>query len=325
MGMNKNGAWARIANPVLFRIGLTLMLGLAIAVLGHAKASAQYPPGFTPLVPDSPKGSSFGMEGKISAPPPTQGAHISAPSGGQTYNTPIITVSGTCPDDLLVEVLNNGVMVGSTLCENGSFSLQIGLFPGQNELSARVTDELGQEGPPSNVVTVTYSTGANASFSAFASFITLTSSYSRRAVDPGSTLIWPLQLSGGTGPYAFSIDWGDGSAPDLLSQPAAGIINIKHVYKTAGIYRVTVKVTDVNGISGFLQLIAVANGEAESAIKNGDAEPANIVIRNKVIWLPAAIVLTLLIPAFWLGRRHEARAMKKRLEHDAEMIRKLDA
>jgi hypothetical protein len=213
------------------------------------------------------------------------------------------------------------------MCENGSFSITVSLFPGANELTAKVTDELGQNGPNSNVVTVTYNpnTGKDASFTTFGSFITLTSSYSRRAADPGSSLVWPLQLSGGTGPYAFSIDWGDGGAQDLISQPSAGIINIRHTYKTSGIYRVTIKVTDVNGNSGFLQVIAVANGAAASAIKNSDKQPANIVIRNKIIWIPAAIVTALLIPAFWLGRRHEARAMRKRLEKDAEMLRHLES
>ena len=68
--MYKNGAWARIANSSLLRIGVAVAAGMIFIVLAQAKASAQYPAGFTPIVPDSPKGSSFGMEGKISAPPP---------------------------------------------------------------------------------------------------------------------------------------------------------------------------------------------------------------------------------------------------------------
>lgn len=297
---------------------------VASVIVGSGQASAQLPPGFTPLTTENPKANSFGMQGTISAPPPTGNATITVPSNGQSFTQVPIQVSGTCPSGLLVEVLNNGVMVGSTMCENGSFSLQIILFPGQNELTARVLDDLGQEGEASNTVTVSYSTSTDASFSAFASAIILTSSYSRRAVDPGTTLEWPLQLSGGTGPYAFSIDWGDGSDPELMSQASAGLITIKHVYKTAGIYRVTIKVVDTNGVTGFLQVIAVANGEAESAIKTDQKEPATTIIRNKVIWIPAAVVLALLIPAFWLGRRAEARAIRKHLEAEAEMIRRAD-
>ncbi len=302
-----------------WRVNLLLIIGVVLAALFAVApvADAQ----ITPLTTENPKANSFGMEGKISAPPPTQGAIITAPSGGQNYTTSPITVSGSCPTGLLVEILDNGVMVGSTYCENGSFSVLVNLFPGQNDLSARVIDDLGQVGPPSNVVTVFFNNGQ---FIAPGAVITLTSAYSRRAADPGSTLTWPLQLSGGTGPYAFSIDWGDGTELDLMSQPVAGIVNINHVYKNAGIYRVTIKVVDANGATGFLQVIAVANGDAQAAIVNNDEKPAKIEYRNKIIWLPALLVLLLLIPAFWLGRRHEARAMRKQLERDAAMVRQLD-
>jgi hypothetical protein len=303
-------------------MGVALVFTLLIFMASQVSAqSQQLPPGFTPLTTENPKANSFGMEGKISAPAPTEPARITAPSGGQNYTTPLITVSGTCPTGLLVEILDNGVMVGSTFCENGSFSLLISLFAGQNDLSARVIDDLGQVGPQSNIVTVFFNNGQ---FTPFGAIITLTSNYSRRAADPDSTLTWPLQLSGGTGPYAFSIDWGDGSELQLMSQATAGLINISHVYKNAGIYRVTIKVVDANGATGFLQVIAVANGDAQAKIVNTDEQPAKIEYRNKVIWLPAAIVFLLLLPAFWLGRRHEARAMRKRLERDAEMVRKLD-
>lgn len=299
------------------RYAAALLLTAVVFIAAIMPTSAQV----TPLTTENPRTNSYGMEGTIPAPPPTEGARITAPSGGQTYREPIITVSGVCPTDLLVEILSNGVMAGSTLCENGSFSLQIALFPGTNDLTARVLDDLGQEGPPSNTVTVTYD---SAQFNPFGASITLTSSYSRRAVDPGSTLVWPLQLSGGTGPYAFSVDWGDGTGPQLQSEAAAGIINIQHIYKNAGIYRVTIQVVDVNGAAGFLQLIAVANGDAASAIVNTDQQPETIIIQTRVLWIPALAVLLLMLPAFWLGRRHELRAMRRRLEHDAEMVRHLE-
>lgn len=288
-------------------------IGLIAMVSGSANAL---------MTTENPKSNSYGIEGKISSPPPTQGAYITAPSGGQSYNSSPITISGSCPRGLLVEVYDNGVLVGSTMCQNGSFSLQISLFPGQNDLTAIVLDDLGQKGPASNTVSVAYT---SASFGAFASYITLTSSYGRRAADPGSQLTWPLQLSGGTGPYAFSIDWGDGSAPDLQSQAVAGIVNIKHTYKKAGIYRVTIKVTDANGSSGFLQLIAVANGAASSAVQTGDEQTAATkVVETKILWEPMVILSFFVIIAFWLGRRYEMRALRNKLERDAAMIKKLN-
>src|SRR5690606_24847963 len=99
----------------------------------------------------------------------------------------------------------------------------------------------------------------------FAEQITLTSTYGRRSAAVGSNLSWSLQLSGGTAPYAFSIDWGDGSDLELKSQALAGVITIQHVYKSAGVYQINIKVTDANGVTAFLQLVAVANGQVQAA------------------------------------------------------------
>lgn len=294
---------------------------LTCSMFGSQVAFAQSSP-ITPITTENPKGNAFGMEGKISSPPPTQGARITSPSGGQTVTTPFITVSGICPSGLLVEILNNGVLVGSTLCERGSFSVQVGLFPGQNELVAKVYDDLGQAGPSSNTVTVQYNAGQ---FAAFGQNITLTSSYSRRGADPNTELTWPIQLSGGTGPYAFSIDWGDGTEPTLQSQSVAGIVFIKHTYKSAGIYRVTIRVTDSKGATGFLQLIAVANGSASSTVQTGEETPSsNTIIKKQILWLPTIVAFAMLPVAFWLGGRYHMRAMKRKLEQDAAMIRKLE-
>lgn len=310
----------KTSSSALVRLLFALIVLIVVMIVSSTQTSAQSLP-FTPATTENPKGNSFGMEGKISAPAPTQGGRITSPSGGQTFTSPEITVSGICPTGLLVEVLNNGVMVGSTMCERGSFSVRIYLFPGQNDLSVRVLDELGQSGPASNTVTVTLS---GPQFNAFGQSLTLTSAYSRRAADPGSTLMWPLQLSGGSGPYAFSIDWGDGSEIALQSQSVSGIVQIQHVYKNAGIYRVTIRVVDANGASGFLQLIAIANGPASSAIQNGDEAATETIIKYKILWWPTLIAAVLLPVAFWLGGRYQMRAYKKKLERDAAMIRKLD-
>lgn len=302
-------------------LGVFVMLFMISSV--GAIVSAQTPAGFSPLTTENPKTNAYGIEGTISAPPPVVGARIVAPSGGQSYDFPVITVSGVCPTGLLVEIISNKVMVGSTYCENGSFSLEISLFSGKNDLMANVRDDLGQLGPLSNTVSVTYN-NPSATFAPFTSVITLTSPYSRRAADPGATLVWPIQLAGGTGPYAFTVDWGDGTDPDLRSERAAGNFDIKHVYAKSGIYRVTIRASDSLGVTGFLQVVAIANGEASSAIVKPSSTSDTIIIRDRIIWIPAAVTCLMLIPAFWLGRRHEAKAIRNRLEYNAKIIRDLD-
>ncbi len=262
----------------------------------------------TPLPTPEPKPGSFGLEATKTQDPPTQGATITTPGNGASFNTSPVTVNGICPTDLLVQVYNNNVMVGAVMCAGGSFSVQVSLFAGTNELSAIVFDTLEQAGPVSNTVTVNYT---DTSFTAFGALITLTSSYGRRSAAAGTELSWPLQLSGGTGPYAFSIDWGDGSAPELKSQPLAGLVPIAHTFKKAGIYQVNVKVTDVNGVSAFLQVIAVSNGKVDSAPTAPNTTSGETP--TTVLWIPAAISLALLPPAFWLGRRSQIVSLRNKM------------
>lgn len=289
---------AQWALPIL--IGMCL-LALFAYVRPAGAAINQIP---TP----EPKPGSFGLEAVKKKAPPTTGATITTPGNGASFSTSPITVNGICPNDLLVQVLNNGVMVGAVICKGGSFSVQVSLFAGTNELTAIVFDDVDQAGPTSNTVTVNYT---DTNFTAFGALITLTSSYGRRSAAAGSQLTWPLQLSGGTGPYAFSIDWGDGTAPELKSQALSGLVTISHVYKKAGIYQVNIKVTDVNGVSAFLQVIAISNGKVDAAATTESNVQTKEVIR--VVWIPALIALLLLIPAFWLGRRSQLVSIKNKM------------
>ena len=285
-------------------VGLCLLLA---AIILSSPVSA-----LDPIQTPNPMPGSYGLEATKTQPPPTQGATITTPGNGSSFATSPVTVNGICPAGLLVQIYNNNVMVGSVMCSNGSFSLEVSLFAGTNELSAIVYDDLEQAGPASNVVTVTYT---DTSFTAFGTLMTLTSSYGRRSAAASSPLTWPLQLSGGAGPYAFSIDWGDGSGPELKSQALAGVVTIDHVYKKAGIYQVNVRVTDVNGVSAFLQLVAVASGKVDGATatqadsKDGqtDAAPA------QVLWVPTVTSLALLAPSYWLGRRSQLLSLRKKM------------
>ena len=285
-------------------VGLCLLLA---AIILSSPVSA-----LDPIQTPNPMPGSYGLEATKTQPPPTQGATITTPGNGSSFATSPVTVNGICPAGLLVQIYNNNVMVGSVMCSNGSFSLEVSLFAGTNELSAIVYDDLEQAGPASNVVTVTYT---DTSFTAFGTLLTLTSSYGRRSAAASSPLTWPLQFSGGAGPYAFSIDWGDGSGPELKSQALAGVVIIDHVYKKAGIYQVNVRVTDVNGVSAFLQLVAVASGKVDGATatqadsRNGqtDAAPA------QVLWVPTVTSLALLAPSYWLGRRSQLLSLRKKM------------
>lgn len=258
-----------------------------------------------------PKPGSYGLEATKTQEPPTQAATITTPGSGGSYSTSPVTVSGVCQTSLLVQVYNNGVMVGAVMCTSGSFSLQVSLFAGTNELTAIMYDDLEQAGPVSNIVTLTYN---DTSFAAFGQLITLTSSYGRRSAPAGSELTWPLQLTGGTGPYAFSIDWGDGSSAELKSQAFAGVVPISHKYKNAGIYTVNVRVTDANGVSAFLQMVAVSSGKVDASTAGAtDGSGAGSGTKVEILWIPAAVALILLLPVFWLGRRSQVISIRNKM------------
>jgi hypothetical protein len=246
-----------------------------------------------------------GLEGTIPSAPPSVPATIGVPADGQSFTSEPITVGGICPDGLLIKIFDNSAFVGSTICEGGSYKLQISLFSGQNSLTSEDYDALGQSGPVSNAVSITFD---NSQYLQFGNSLSLTSSYAEKGSPPGSVLSWPIILTGGTGPYAISVDWGDGSSEELISAQNPGTINISNTYKTAGVYSVIVKATDKNGQEAFLQLV----GQATGAIQHNDkaaAAAGSQIIEREVIWWPEAITILLIIVAFWLGRKAEKKIL----------------
>ncbi|MGH7142312.1 MAG: hypothetical protein ACREF5_02475 [Candidatus Saccharimonadales bacterium] len=263
----------------------------------------------------NPQSSTLGMEGTVAGNPPTQKATIAIPSNGQTFASTPITVSGLCQTGLLVKIFSNNIFVGSVTCVSGSYSLQVDLFSGANDLVAQVFNNLDQAGPDSSTVTVTFN---DAQFAQFGTQVNLTSNYARIGANPGSTLTWPLILSGGTGPYALSVDWGDGSSPELQSVAFPGVINVSHVYSQSGVYTIEAKVTDSNNTSAYLQLVGVGNGKISGAISNGSGTTNSG--KTDIIWQPMVAAIPIILIAFWLGRRHELYVIRRSIESSRNQV-----
>ncbi len=264
----------------------------------------------------NPSDQGIGMQGRIQQPPPTDAPTIAIPADGQVFEEIPVAVTGLCTDGLMVRIFKNNVFGGAAMCEGGSYEMQIDLFPGSNELVARQYDELDQASPESNRRTVTYAIDVPpvpGSPDQVAQRITLTSNFARRGADPGTELVWPITISGGRGPYAVSIEWGDGKN-DLLTQNAPGTFDIKHIYERPGVYRVTIKATDADGESAFLQLVGIANGElGTGAASAGGGEPT--VIRTRVLWQPSLLMFPLLLSSFWLGKKYQLKRVRYRMKH----------
>lgn len=257
--------------------------------------------------PPGPSSGSTGLEAHISTAPPKNAPTIATPSSGQVFTKLPITVSGLCSTQT-VKIFDSNVFVGAAECKNGSYQLQIDLFSGKNDLLARQYDALDQQSPDSNKVSVTFN---DARFAKFGTRVTLTSDYARKGADPGDTLSWPIQIVGGHGPYALSVDWGDNTPPSLQSASSPGEVDVTHVYDSAGTYTVIVKATDANGTVAFLQLVGVANGKVTATAATTKPQAT---VETQVIWWPSLILLPLVLVAFWLGRRHQMASIRRELE-----------
>ena len=256
----------------------------------------------------NPQSDGVGVEGKISAPPPTNAPTISSPGSGRTITELPITVTGVCQTNLLVKLFKNNVFAGSALCQNGSYSIITDLFSGSNELVVRAYDDLDQASPDSNIVTINFQ---DANRPQTTSRVTMITNFARRGANPGFELPWPISISGGVAPYAVSVDWGDGSQPDIYAVAVPGDFTIKHKFEQSGIYRVLVKATDKDGTTGYLQLTAISNGSPGQSDVAG-AENTNVKSKTRVLWQPMLIFIPLLVSTFWLGKRYELLRIKNK-------------
>lgn len=291
---------------------MVLLLVFMLMVVGGATGRAH---AGAPL-PQNPQGGSVGLEGTISSPPPSRAATITNPTNGRSFGTLPVVVSGLCPEGNLVKVFSNNIFLGSVECKNGTFSLNVDLFNGQNDLVARVYDALDQAGPDSNTVRVNFT---DPQVSAFGGRVFLTSNYARMGADPGKNLSWPIILTGGTGPYALSVDWGDGKPLTLKSVPFAGNLNIDHIYDSAGIYRIIVKATDSNGTTAYLQLVGISNGAVGSSANTASSKEKVVTItKTQVVLWPSILAIILVLLAFWVGRRYELLSLRKRIERSSQ-------
>lgn len=290
----------KLRNPIAISALLLTVVVLAQTGLGlFSKTSAA-----------TTQSGSVGIEGTIPANPPTQAPTINIPSNGQSFSSLPINVGGLCKTGLLVEVFKNNVFAGSVICSGGSYSMQVDLFDGRNDLVARQYDELNQASPDSNVVTVTFNTG----FVGSGPRLSLTTLYAKRGADPGSVLSWPVTISGGKGPYAISIDWGDKSKTDLISRLEPGNLDLQHTYDKSGVYNIIIKATDANGQSAFLQVVGIANGPIQQSAAGGSTVSATPNQEIPMyVWVILILLLPLIISTFWLGKKHQLQKIRANL------------
>lgn len=99
---------------------------------------------------------SYRVTAVVPAPPLTDPAVITSPADGAQFTAQALTVSGTCPDDSYVNLLDNGNFVGTDTCSGSLFQISLDLTAGANQLQAQDYNITNAPGPASGAVTVTY-------------------------------------------------------------------------------------------------------------------------------------------------------------------------
>lgn len=291
---------------------ILLLVGVLLAgITFPARASGpDHPDQKTPEVFENPTGASVGVSALVSGPAPTRGAQIFSPRTGSRFSTSPVTVSGSCPRDLIVSIFKNNVFAGSAVCSReGAFSLPVDLFDGENILIARVEDALGQRGPDSGPVTVTYAspTFQSGPGGGFGKQLFVQAPYATKGATVGEKVTWRFSILGGTAPYAVSWDWGDGKT-DLEIARAEGMISRTHTYDRPGNYRVVIRVTDAAGNSAIIQVVTIVVGESTAAI-GASSKSAGLGIL--LAW-PIYLFAAMLVFCFWLGERREIGVLRKK-------------
>lgn len=293
-------------NTSYFPLGLVMIfVGLSLTA---ATAAAD------PWTRPGPASGSIGISGTMPGKPPSIGAKITSPASGQRFSTSPVTIKGTCLKNTLVEIFKNDIFAGSTLCtEQGAFSLEVDLLIGKNDLVARVYDDLNQAGPDSNIVTVYYDAlPAQADPIQTLDFggpqLLINTDAVFRGVFPEEDMPMPIDIIGGTAPYAISIQWGD-LTNSVVSRRDNQSFTLTHKYKKAGTYQISVQGSDSQGRVAFITVASIVNGQPPvEATAATTTSPTNRLLLLWPLYTSAVAVLV----SFWLGERREKSVLSHR-------------
>lgn len=266
---------------------------------------------FILLIPIQTIAAPININSIVYGPPPATAPTIDVPADGLRFNDSLITVSGTCITGLTVRVFRNNIFGGSTICNaGGSYSLQINLQVGSNQLVARQYDGLNQASPDSNIVNVTYSPPPQSPSTPAAPQavvqLQLSCDYATTKGFVDQTFKLPCQITGGVPPYAVSINWGDGTN-SVVALDTAGRFMLEHTYKSAGNYLIKIQATDKPGEDAFLQIAVVITGKQDLFSKL--TEPL-YQCKPDIIWpllLLLLLLLMILLTSYMIGKRQGER------------------
>ncbi len=233
-------------------------------------------------VPHAVLASSYNVSASVPFDIPSQPATIASNLQNTISTSAAVTVSGTCQRLIpvtIVTIWRDRAVLGSVACQlGGTYSLQIMLTGGVNNLVAKTANISNVYGPSSTAVSITYNPPKADSPPPIIPSLSPVQIAANKAevsdlqihtAEPFSVLpitnvvTISVTVSGGTTPYEITLNWGDG-ATDSKTENSAGTFDFKHTYDKPGSYAVKAKVRDVLG----------AETEYEFAVVSVSATPA---------------------------------------------------
>jgi hypothetical protein len=278
---------------------LLLFVGIA---LGTSTVDAGNP---------GPASGSIGLTGTMPGPAPSIAATITSPTSGQVFTSTPIQVSGSCPVGTIVEIYKSDIFAGSVSCSaSGTYTINVDLLIGTNNLIATDYNALQEAGPSSNQVTVIYNVAGLSgqplsSVNLYGSELLLNTDAVFRGTFPGQQLNVPLSIVGGVPPYAINTEWGD-TTNSLISRSDNTTFNINHTYAKPGVYQISIQGSDSAGHDAFLTVAAIVNGQPAVAAA---VTPSNTSKNEALVLWPLYAMAVTTVVSFWLGERREKHVL----------------
>ena len=117
----------------------------------------------------------------------------------------------------------------------------------------------------------------------------------------------PIDIIGGTPPYAVNIQWGD-TSNKIVPRNDNVTFRVGHTYRKAGIYQITLQGTDAVDRTAFLTVVAIINGQPPVTAASTAANPP--VNKLLALW-PLYTCAVAVVISFWLGERREKHILGK--------------
>lgn len=258
------------------------------------------------------------LDGVVQGRPPEIPAKVTTPTNGTHFTDSQLEISGTCLQDKYIEIYRKGIFAGMTICSpEGTFKITITLVPGENSISVRTRDSLGQYGPNSEAITYFLdqktSTLTIANGEALKPLLIYTDPV-QKGLLVGQSVKVDYQIHGDEPPYSVVIDWGDGTPVTIIKHDKEGNYSSNHVYKDPGQRTIRISGIGGSGIKASIQTVIVvhsANAPISSTSSNGcevnsfsqyclKSEGLTGVI--EFMW-PAIVVASLMAGSFWIGEK----------------------